>query len=521
MDNKSKTGTKPNTISTITDNVTGKSFSRDTSIAGSTFAPTGNLSTQASTIANTPINPTRITPSQGTYNPPTASTASNTAVAVDTVANRQPSVMPTPAEPVLTKSQTMLQKMLPSNPQIIQQEKAEARKNADLQNKMELSNKAQNEIKVQKRAYEDQIEKIRTNTDGKSTAQLNNEMNEFARKADKHLADKAITAELLLDNYTGAEKILNAQLEDMQQDYDNEVKSYQIAKDFIFNDLTDSEKAELDFQQQQKAADFNLERQKTLSEFNAKLEQASPLYRAQVASANRANQPDVTSVVPNALSLANKESSIVQLQGLSQPSAGMSSAVGTSFLTRSTGFWGSVGKVFTGLLGGAGAGAAVGSVVPGAGTIAGGVVGGIIGTGTSLVSLAKQGYSQLSGSEQNFIGNVSQIVGQLTVDKLAQAKSSGVTFGALSDGERGLVAESASTIKSFEIREGGKPEGKVIGYNASQKSMQMELNKINNFKRLDFIISGGTPESVGVQILADGSYQFKNPDGSISILYRQ
>jgi len=260
-------------------------------------APQGNLSTRASTIANTPINPTRITPSQGTFNPPTASTASNTAVAVDTVANRAPSVMPAPVEPTMTKSQTMLQKMLPSNPQMIQEEKAEARRNADLQNKMELSNKAQNEIKVQKRAYEDQIEKIRTNTDGKSTAQLNNEMNDFARKADRHLADKAITAELLLNNYVGAEKILNAQLDDMQQNYDNEVKSYQIAKDFIFNDLTDSEKAELDFNQQQNAADYQLERQKILSAFNQKLEQADPMYaldlkfkQAQINSANRANR---------------------------------------------------------------------------------------------------------------------------------------------------------------------------------------------------------------------------------------
>ena len=223
----------------------------------------------------------------------------------------------------------------------------------------------------------------------------------------------------------------------------------------------------------------------------------------------------------NPLSLANKESSINQLDQLAKPSAGMSSAVGTSYLTRSTGFWGSIGKVLTGTLTGAGAGAAAGSVVPVAGTLAGAGVGAIIGTGVSAATIAKQIFSKLSGSEQDFIGGVSQITKDLTKDKLAQAKGMGITFGALSDGERDLIAGAATLISSFEIREGGKSDGKIIGYNASQKSMQEELNKINNFKRLDYVLQGGTPESVGVQILEDGSYQFKNPDGTISILFRQ
>ena len=338
----------------------------------------------------------------------------------------------------------------------------------------------------------------------------------------REAAIQALPIQALLANAQGNKELAQAHLDtrfklemqDAQSQYDYNIKVVGAVYEFA----STQEKRRLDEMAQEKANEFTLKRdeaQFTRDKYMAQMgiNADMAMFNAKLAAENKA-----TAISP--LSLANRESSINQLDGLARPSAGMSSAVGTSYLTRSTGFWGSVGKVFTGLLTGAGAGAAAGSVIPGAGTLAGGVVGGIIGAGVSATTLAKQTFSKLSGSEQSFIGGVSQIVGQLTVDKLAQAKGAGVTFGALSDGERGLIAESASLIKSYEIREKGNADGKVIGYNASQKAMQLELNKINNFKRLDYVLQGGSPEAVGVQVVGS-EYQFRNPDGTISILYRQ
>jgi len=340
----------------------------------------------------------------------------------------------------------------------------------------------------------------------------------------REAAIQALPVQALLANAQGNKELaqnhldtmFKLQMQDAQSKYDYDTKVLGAVYEFA----TQSEKRRLDVMAQEKENEFTLKRDEI--QFGRQKYMAQMGIDADMAMFNakqKAENPTAPTA-PSALSLANKENSINQLNALTKPSSGMSSSVGTSYLTRSTGFWGSVGKVFTGLLGGAGTGAVVGSVVPGAGTLAGGAVGAIIGTGASLVSLAKQSYSKLSGSEQSFIGGVSQIVGQLTVDKLAQAKGAGVTFGALSDGERGLIAESASLIKSYEMREKGKPDGKVIGYNASQKAMQLELNKINNFKRLDYVLQGGSPEAVGVQVVGD-EFQFRNPDGTISILYRQ
>jgi len=221
---------------------------------------------------------------------------------------------------------------------------------------------------------------------------------------------------------------------------------------------------------------------------------------------------------PNILSIANKEGAINQIDQLVKPSIGMASSVGTSFITRSSGLWGTIGKAITGLVAGVGGGALAGSVVPGVGTVIGGGVGAIIGVSTAI---GRGTFSKLTGQQQDFIGGVTQITKDLTKDKLAQAKGMGITFGALSDGERDLIAGAATLISSFEIREGGKLDGRVIGYNASEKSFRAELNKINNLKRLDYVLQGGTPESVGIQIMEDGSYQLRNTDGTISILYRQ
>lgn len=124
-------------------------------------------------------------------------------------------------------------------------------------------------------------------------------------------------------------------------------------------------------------------------------------------------------------------------------------------------------------------------------------------------------FSFFTGKKQNFIGGVEQLREQLTLDKLGQAKQNGATFGALSDGERVTVAAAATKLGSWAQKD---KDGKVVGYNVDEKSFKQELDKINNFAKLDAIIKGTDPASIGVQQTADGAYWTKNSDGSMTRL---
>ena len=123
--------------------------------------------------------------------------------------------------------------------------------------------------------------------------------------------------------------------------------------------------------------------------------------------------------------------------------------------------------------------------------------------------------NKLSGQQQDFVGGVKQITGQLTVDKLVQAKSNGATFGALSDGERELLAGSASKIGTWEIKD---KNGNVVGYNASESSVKKELDTIKNFAKLDALNKGVQPEEINVVVQPDGTYWTQDSFGNLTKL---
>lgn len=134
---------------------------------------------------------------------------------------------------------------------------------------------------------------------------------------------------------------------------------------------------------------------------------------------------------------------------------------------------------------------------------------------TRLSRFIGAGWDRLTGGRQNFIAGVEQLRSQLTLDSLIQAKARGATFGALSEGELNVLSASASKLASWAKKDGN---GNVVAYNASEKDFKAELEKINNFAKLDFILKGGDPTSVGVEVMPDGSYVVKNSDGTYTEL---
>jgi hypothetical protein len=164
-------------------------------------------------------------------------------------------------------------------------------------------------------------------------------------------------------------------------------------------------------------------------------------------------------------------------------SGGLSTAVGTTILSRSPrGFWGTVGKAST-----------------------------IVG----IPGLFKDAFTKLTGEQQNFVAGVERLRSGLSLDALITAKSRGATFGALSDTEMRILSSSASKLGTWAVTDEG---GNVLGYNAAEKDFRAELDKINNFSKLDYILKGGDPTNVGVTIQEDGTLWSRNSDGSYTQL---
>ena len=123
--------------------------------------------------------------------------------------------------------------------------------------------------------------------------------------------------------------------------------------------------------------------------------------------------------------------------------------------------------------------------------------------------------NKFSGATSNTIAGIEQLRSQLSLDALIKAKAQGATFGALSEGELQLLSASATKIGTWAITD---KSGKVKGYNANIKDFKKELDNINNFAKLDYILKGGKPENVGVKREPDGALTTKNSDGSVTIL---
>lgn len=209
------------------------------------------------------------------------------------------------------------------------------------------------------------------------------------------------------------------------------------------------------------------------------------------------------------MQLAQSKSNIDTLNSIT--GGGFNSAVGPSSLARSsTGLWDSVKQFLGGAAAGGTIGAVAGAPFAGVGAIPGAVVGGI---GGGLAAVVKGQYGNLTGETQNTIANIQQVANQLTLDKLSQAKANGATFGALSDSEHQLLSAAASKIGTWSIKDG---TGNVIGYNTTEANMRKELDKINNFAKLDYVLKGGNAAEVGVQVMPDGTYWTNNSDGTVT-----
>lgn len=93
-------------------------------------------------------------------------------------------------------------------------------------------------------------------------------------------------------------------------------------------------------------------------------------------------------------------------------------------------------------------------------------------------------------AKQEFAGGIHKLVGGLTLDNLIAAKARGATFGALSEGELRILANSATAITDWEVKD---DNGKGTGVWAiDQSSFKRELDTIKQYTQRALTQSQGT-----------------------------
>lgn len=113
---------------------------------------------------------------------------------------------------------------------------------------------------------------------------------------------------------------------------------------------------------------------------------------------------------------------------------------------------------------------------------------------TSLTSWA-------TGNRQNFVAGVKQLTSQETLNALLELKAGGGTLGALSDGERFMLQESASKIAGWEMPDSN---GRGSGfYNASEKDFKTELVRLQTLAEKALLKADVVPLAEKAQIIGN------------------
>jgi hypothetical protein len=309
------------------------------------------------------------------------------------------------------------------------------------------------------------IEGIQDNAEGLTRGGVAGKIDEARRKSLRTQADLAVIQMAKQGRYDSAKAIadraINAQLEKQKQQQEIRRFVYEENKEAF----TAAEKRE--FETKEKERDRQLENQeyRLRLQFDAKIKQSDPMYQQQLQNARLQAQKLRNELAPPAsmlmtpLKAAKVKNQIHQLQDLASSSA-LSAAVGPNKLGR-----------FAPIQG-------------------------------------------LSGAKSSFIGSVEQLRAGLTLENLIQAKQSGAAFGGLSDGERYMLAAAATKLGSWAIEK----DGRVVGYDVDEVSFQKELDSINNFAKLDYVLRGGDAAEVGVTVTPDGSFWTENTDGTLTQL---
>lgn len=303
---------------------------------------------------------------------------------------------------------------------------------------------------------ERQIARIQTAPGTATAAERDRQVSELERVSARKRADIAIELNTISGDYARAREIADRAVALATERQAQELD----LRKFIYQEnkelFTKSEQRQFETQLADRNRALEFEQFKLKSDYEQKIQQADPLYQAQLAKARQ----DLVPAAASPLAVAQSEQGVTEVSGLLSDD-NLKTAVGPNPLAR--------------------------------------------------ISLT----DWFTGGKSNFIAGVEQLRSQLSLDSLINAKANGATFGALSEGELKLLQQSGSKLSTWAQKD---KEGNVVGYKANEGDFKAELDKINNFKKLDYILKGGSPANVGVQVMADGTFWTRNSDGTLTQL---
>lgn len=190
---------------------------------------------------------------------------------------------------------------------------ASAREQARFDEKKKLKTDLENSILQAQTAQMREIEKIQQEA-GTTKAQKNATINQFQRDSDRRLADLAIRYKIANDDYQGVQQTLQAYEQDLKDQRDYEMKVMSMAMDFLRNDLSESEKMQIqqNFRLQEIDYENNLQSVQSQAQMAQQQAQAQPWVTA-IANGQRTID-DVPKELQSAVLTSMQQTGVVDKQ---------------------------------------------------------------------------------------------------------------------------------------------------------------------------------------------------------------
>jgi len=408
----------------------------------------GNLAAGITTINSNNLKPTPVV--NPTALPPNPT---NTRINAATNISEAQAIPPkAPATSLQDKTQQFLQDQLGDGGRIDTQS---VREELRLDEKRQRANDLDNKVIATKRRYEEQIEELEKNPEGKLRGNLNQQINKLSQEANKDLANLSFQYKIANDDLNGARETYNARVADMKDFRDYQFQVYNATRDALQNDLTASEKLTLDQNFKIQQDETNFEQQKELADYNAQIARNNAVF------SNSLTTPDAPTVADYDAALGGNAIAIEKL-GYDPRDLPVSGDVSLKVQQTDS-------KLNRDLESIQALQDNKQAINLSAGSLKGGFLSSFLETGTGSV-LAEN-------VKADFLNEVKRMTGEYTLNNLIAKKAEGATFGALSNAELGIISASASKLNA--VLDIDSLTGEIVGISGTENALKEALDDFN------------------------------------------
>ena len=408
----------------------------------------GNLAAGVTTINSNALKPTPVVN-------PTALPPNPTNTRINAATNISEAQAIPPKAPVTSlqdKTQQFLQDQLGDGGRIDTQS---VREELRLDEKRQRANDLDNKVIATKRRYEEQIEELEKNPEGKLRGNLNQQINKLSQEANKDLANLSFSYKIANDDLNGARETYNARVADMKDFRDYQFQVYSASRDALQNDLTASEKLTLDQNFKIQQDETNFEQQKELVDYNAQLSRSNAVFE------NSLKTPDKASVADYDAAL---EGNAIAIEKLGYDPRDLPVSGDVSLKVQQTD-----SKLNRDLESIQALQNNKQAINLSAGSLKGGFLSSFLETGTGSVVA--------ENVKADFLNEVKRLTGEFTLNNLIAKKAEGATFGALSNAELGIISASASKLNA--VLDIDSLTGEIVGISGTEEALEAALSDFN------------------------------------------